>query len=84
MVEIKTFRIKAEYWRQKKRYVFSKEIRDLTLDRAIEKFYSYIGAQGVKRNEVKIVEIKEITPEEIKNKKLQKLVMSETPALYVE
>lgn len=83
-MEIKTFRIKAKYKIQGRTLEVSKDIRALNMENALEKFYSEIGSQGLKRTALNIYEIKEIKPEEIKNEKLRKIVLSDDPVLLVD
>ena len=83
-MEIRNYRITAKYRIQKREILFRKDIRAIDKQRAVEKFYDYPGSQNLRRSQIKIIEIKEISPEEIKNRKLRKIAISENPALYVE
>ncbi|MHA1590831.1 MAG: 50S ribosomal protein L18Ae [Candidatus Njordarchaeales archaeon] len=80
--KIKTYRITGRYRRLKRFFYVSKEIRAVSLENALEKFFSEIGSQGLKRTQIEIVDIKEISPEEVKNAKLRKLIMAENPAIW--
>jgi len=64
--------------------IFRKDIRALDKEKALEKFYSILGSHNIKRCQIKIVEIKEIPPEEIKSRSLQKIAISSSPVIYVE
>jgi len=83
-MNIRNYRITAKYNIQHKEMVFQKDIRALDKKRALEKFYSILGSQKIKRSQIRIIEIKEIQPDEIKSRKLQKIALSDNPALYVE
>ncbi len=64
--------------------LFRKDVRAVDRDKALEKFYSILGSQNLKRSQIKIVSIEEIPPEEIKDRRLQKIALSDNPAIYVE
>ncbi len=83
-MEIKTYRIKAKYRVQRRTYYVYKEIRDTSLENALERFFSEVGSRGLKRTALTIEEIVEVSPEEIKNEKLKKLVLTEKPVLVLE
>ena len=59
--EIKIFKIIGTYNKDKKKYKFSKEIRALKQESALEKALSQITSIGIYRRQIKIQEIKEIT-----------------------
>jgi len=84
IVEVRNFRIVAKYRIQRKEMIFRKDVRAIDERRALEKFYDILGSQNLKRTQIKIIEIKEIPPEDIKQRRLQKLALSEDPVLYVE
>ena len=84
MTEIKTYRIKGRYRRAKRYFYVSKEIRALSLEKALEKFFSETGSQGIKRLEIEIIEIKEIPPIEIKNAKLRKIALAKDLSLFIK
>lgn len=83
-MEVKNFRIIARYCTQKRTLTFRKEIRALSINEALEKFYSLLGSQKVKRLDVEIVKIEEIDPSELKKRKLQRIALSKDPIIYVE
>ncbi len=71
MSSVKTFHIRGEFRKRKRRIPFGKYIRALSVEDALEEVYSLIGSKHkVKRNVINIdpKDIKEITnPEEIKD-----------------
>ena len=81
--EIKTYRIMGRYRKLRRYFQVSKEVRALNLEEALEKFFSEIGSQGLKRTQIEILRIDEISADEIKNQKLKKLVLAEKPALWI-
>jgi len=83
-MEIKTWKIKARYRRQRKYYYIYKEVRDITLENALEKFFSEAGRLGIKRMDLTIEEIKEIKPEEINNPKLRSIALGDVETIVVE
>ncbi len=82
--EVKIFRIQGRYRRQKRIFLVSKEVAALNEEEALDKFFSEIGRHGIKRIQVEILKIEEISPEEIKNAKLKKLFLSENPVILVK
>lgn len=83
-MEVKNYRITAVYNIQRRVMKFSKEIRALSKERALEKFYDILGAQNIRRSQIRIIDVKEIPPSEIKDRKLQRIALSEKPVLYVD
>ena len=81
--EVKNYRILGRYRRLKRYFQISKEIRALNVEEALEKFFSEIGSWGLKRTQIEIIKIEEISPEEMKNQKLKKIAIAENPALWV-
>ena len=66
--EVKIFRIIGEYRKNLMKIRFSKEVRALKREDALEIVFSEIGSSHkVKRRNIKILEIKEIKPEEVKS-----------------
>ncbi|MHA1291391.1 MAG: 50S ribosomal protein L18Ae [Promethearchaeota archaeon] len=74
MSEIKIFRITGIYNRNHKKYIFSKEIRALKKEDALEKVLSQITSIGIYRRQIKIQEIKEIKPEECRDHLIRELI----------
>ncbi|MFX1256270.1 MAG: 50S ribosomal protein L18Ae [Promethearchaeota archaeon] len=64
MSEIKIYRIVGTYKKKHRKYLFSKEVRALKKEDALEKALSKITSIGIYRRQIKIQEIKEITLEE--------------------
>ena len=62
--EIKIFKITGTYFKKYKKYKFSKELRALKQEDAIEKMYALITSIGLYRRQIKIEEVKVISPEE--------------------
>ncbi len=62
--EIKIFKFTGTYSKYHKKYKFSKEIRALKQEDALEKMYATITSIGIYRRQINIEEVKEITPEE--------------------
>ncbi len=62
--EIKIFKIVGTYNKNHKKYKFSKEVRALKQEDALEKMYSNITSIGIYRRQIKLLEVKEISPEE--------------------
>jgi large subunit ribosomal protein LX len=71
MSSVKTYHIRGEYKKRKRKIPFGKYVRALNIEDALEQVYSVIGSKHrVKRNVIYInsEDIKEITdPEEIKD-----------------
>ena len=73
MSEIKIFRIIGTYTKQYKQYLFRKEVRALKQEDALEKAISQITSIGIYRRQIKIQEIKEISPEECQDYLIREL-----------
>ncbi len=73
MSEIKIFRIIGTYTKQYKKYLFRKEVRALKEEDALEKAISQITSIGIYRRQIKIKEIKEISPEECQDYLIREL-----------
>ena len=71
--EIKIFKIIGTYFKNHKKYKFSKEIRALKQDDALEKMYAMITSIGLYRRQIKIEEIKEISTEECQDYLIREL-----------
>ncbi len=66
--EVKIYRIIGEYKKNLMKIRFSKEVRALKPEDALEIALSEVGSNHkVKRKDIKILEIKEIKPEEVKS-----------------
>lgn len=73
MSEIKIYRIIGTYHKNHKKYLFRKEIRALKQEDALEKALSQITSIGIFRRQIKIQEIKEISPEEAQDYLIREL-----------
>ena len=71
--EIKIFLIIGTYTKIHKKYLFRKEVRALKEKDALEKALSQITSIGLYRRQIKIEEIKEITPEESQDHLIREL-----------
>ena len=64
----KIFRIKGSFVMGSETQVFTKELRAIKEEEIYEKLYSIFGSKhGIKRNQVKIDSIEEITEDEIED-----------------
>lgn len=73
MSEIKIFQITGTYYKNHKKYLFRKDVRALKEKDALEKALSQITSIGLLRRQIKIQEIKEITPEECQDHLIREL-----------
>ena len=73
MSEIKIFRIIGTYKKNHKKYLFRKEIRALKEEEAIEQALSQITSIGLYRRQIKIQEIKKISPDECQDYLIREL-----------
>jgi large subunit ribosomal protein LX len=80
MSEIKVFRITGEIAKPNLRTTFRKEIRALSPENAREKIYTDLGSKHrAKRFQIRILDVEEIPPEEIRNPLIRKLTLGEKP-----
>jgi len=78
MSEIKVFRVIGEVTKPNFKTSFRKEIRALKPEEAVETVYKEMGSKHrAKRFQIKILEVKEISPEEITNPMVKKLTLGE-------
>lgn len=78
MSEVKVFRITGKIDKPNWKTKFRKEVRALKPEDAVEKIYKELGSKHrAKRFQIKILEVKEISPEEVTNPIIQKLVTGE-------
>ncbi|MCD6563818.1 MAG: 50S ribosomal protein LX [Thermoproteales archaeon] len=77
--EIKVYRITGEMkFKTGFTQRFKIEVRALTEKHALEKIYSILGSRHkLKRNHIKIEEIKEINPEEVENQYVKEFISLE-------
>jgi len=73
MSEIKIYRIIGTYNKNHRKYLFRKEVRALKEGDALEKVLSQITSIGIYRRQIKIKEIKEISPEECEDYLIREL-----------
>ena len=71
--EIKIFRIIGTYNKKFKKYLFRKEVRALKEKDALEKALTQITSRGILRRQIKINEIKVISPEEAQDYLIREL-----------
>jgi len=75
---LKVFRVTGEINKPNMKTTFKKEIIALKPEHAIEKVYTELGSRHrVKRFQIKIANIEEITSEQIENPLLKKLAAGE-------
>ncbi|OLS14804.1 MAG: hypothetical protein RBG13Loki_1563 [Promethearchaeota archaeon CR_4] len=67
MSQVKLFRITGHYVQKHRKFSFSKDLRAITKEQALEQVLSTVTSQGFFRRQVKIDEVKEIKPEESKD-----------------
>ncbi len=67
MSQVKLFRVAGHYQQKHRKFSFSKDIRALTKEQALEQALSTVTSQGFFRRQVHIDEVKEIKPEESKD-----------------
>ena len=78
MNKLKVFKVTGEINKPKLKTPFTKELLAEKSEHAVEKVYSEIGSKHrVKRCHMKISKVEEISPEEIANPILKKLVIGE-------
>jgi large subunit ribosomal protein LX len=75
---LKVFRVTGEINKPNLKTSFKKEIVALKAEHAIEKVYTEIGSKHrVKRFQIRIAKVEEVSPEEIENPLLKKFVAGE-------
>ncbi|MDH5783202.1 MAG: 50S ribosomal protein L18Ae [Candidatus Bathyarchaeota archaeon] len=78
MSEVKVFRITGKIDKPNWKTNFRKEVRALKPEDAVEKIYKELGSKHrVKRFQIKILKVKEISPEEVTNPIIKKLATGE-------
>jgi len=78
MTEVKVFHVTGKIVKPNFQTTFKKEIRALKPEDAIEKIYKDLGSKHrAKRFQIKIIEVKEIGPEEITSPIIKKLTLGE-------
>jgi ribosomal protein L20A (L18A) len=71
--EIKIFRIIGTYNKKFRKYLFRKEVRALKEKDALEKALTQITSIGILRRQIKIKEIKVISPDEAQDYLIREL-----------
>ena len=78
MSELKVFRVTGEINKPNLKTPFSKELLAIKSEHAVEKVYAEIGSKHrVKRFQLKISNVEEISTDEIENPILKKIVTGE-------
>jgi len=78
MAEMKVFRVIGEIRKPNLETPFKKEIVAIKREHAVEKVYAELGSRHrVKRFQIKILKVEEVSPEDIENPMLKKLVVGE-------
>lgn len=71
MSEVKLFRVTGKITKPNLKTDFEKEVRALKPEHAVERVYMELGSKHrVKRFHIEIVKVEEISPEDVKNRKL--------------
>ena len=75
---MKVFRVTGEILKPNLKTSFSKEIIAAKSEHAVEKVYAELGSKHrVKRFHIKIINVEEISPEQIENPLLKKMISGE-------
>jgi large subunit ribosomal protein LX len=75
---MKVFRVTGEIRKPNLKTSFAKEVVALKPEHAVEKVYTELGSKHrVKRFHIKILNVEEVQPQDIKNPILKKLVTGE-------
>jgi len=78
MSKLKVFRVTGEIRKPNLETPFKKEVLAAKPEHAVEKVYAEIGSKHrVKRHHMKILAVEEVSPEEIENPILKKMVAEE-------
>jgi large subunit ribosomal protein LX len=82
-ISVKIFRILGSFKQRREVTSFSKEICALTEEQAKEKLFSEFGSRNrLKRGQIRISSIDEISPKEITDPIIQKMVTTDFKILY--
>ena len=75
---MKVFRVIGEIRKPNLETSFKKEVVAIKREHAVEKVYAELGSRHrVKRFQIKMLKIEEVSPEDIENPMLRKLVVGE-------
>jgi large subunit ribosomal protein LX len=78
MSKLKVFRVTGEIRKPNLKTPFKKEVLAAKPEHAVEKVYAEIGSKHrVKRHHMKILAVEEVSPEDIENPILKKMVAEE-------
>jgi large subunit ribosomal protein LX len=78
MAEMKVFRVVGEIRKPNLETPFKKEVVAMKREHAVEKVYAELGSRHrVKRFQIKMLKVEEVSPEDIENPMLRKLVVGE-------
>ncbi|MGD8505418.1 MAG: 50S ribosomal protein L18Ae [Candidatus Bathyarchaeota archaeon] len=78
MTEVKVFRITGRIEKPNWKTSFTREVRALKPEDAVEKIYKELGSKHrAKRFQIKILEAKEISPDEVTSPIIKKLTTGE-------
>ena len=78
MSEVKVFRVTGEIRKPNLKTHFRKEVMAVKPEHAVEKVYTELGSKHrVKRFHIKIVSVDEISPQEIEDPLIRKMVAGE-------
>jgi large subunit ribosomal protein LX len=78
MNKMKVFRVTGEISKPNLKTSFAKEVLAAKPEHAVEKVYAEVGSKHrVKRHHIKILNVEEVSPEEIENPILKKIVAGE-------
>jgi len=78
MCEVKVYRVMGRILKPKFRTRFSKEVRAVKPEDAVEEVYKLLGSKHrVKRFHIRIEEVREISPEEAEDPVIRRLSMEE-------
>ncbi len=82
-ISVKIFRISGSFKQRQQTTSFSKELCALTEDQAKDKLFSEFGSRNrLKRGQIRIISIDEISPEEITDPFVQKLITTDFKIPY--
>ncbi|WP_455143337.1 50S ribosomal protein L18Ae [Candidatus Hodarchaeum mangrovi] len=83
--KVQFFRISGSFKKKKQLSNFSKEFCALTEEQAREKLFTELGSRNrLKRRQIRIDSILKITPQEVTNPFIQKLISTEFKIPYEE
>jgi len=83
MSEIKVFLVSGEIRKPNFQTEFRKEVRALKPEDAVEKVYVELGSKHrVKRFQIRISQVEEIGPEEIKSPLIRKMTLGEEETVH--